>query len=307
MKVSVLVLTYNHEKFIAQALDSILMQEGNFDYEIVIGEDCSTDNTRNIVTDYQKKHPDRIRLLLPEKNLGMMRNLVQTYKACEGQYIAILEGDDYWTSPHKLQKQVDFLDANPDFAICFHNARTLWQNGERAGTLLCPLFQKKESTIEDLLSQNFVPTLTVMLRNRVVTDFPDGFLDLNYGDWPFLLLNAQYGKIGYIRETMAVYRIHAGGAASAAYTNKEKYLKNLYGIIQVHELMNRHLDYKYNHIIVKKISDYRNLAERYKTTGKMSRSEPLMKWTENFPALLRVHYGMNSILELIKLWSNKVR
>src|SRR3712207_1086613 len=102
MKVSVLMLAYNHEKFIAQALDSALMQQVNFDYEIVIGEDCSTDNTRDILIRYQKEYPHRIRLLLPEKNLGMHDNLIQTFKACRGDYIAFLEGDDYWTSPNKL-------------------------------------------------------------------------------------------------------------------------------------------------------------------------------------------------------------
>lgn len=109
MKVSVLMITYNHEKFIAQAIDSILMQQVNFDYEIVIGEDCSTDGTRAIVIQYQKEYPDKIRLLLPEENLGMHKNFVQTFRACQGEYIALLEGDDYWTSPRKLQKQVDFF------------------------------------------------------------------------------------------------------------------------------------------------------------------------------------------------------
>jgi glycosyltransferase involved in cell wall biosynthesis len=307
MKVSVLVLTYNHEKFIAQALDSILMQEGNFDYEIVIGEDCSTDKTRDIVIDHQKKYPDKIRLLLPGKNLGMMRNLVQTYNACTGEYIAILEGDDYWTSPHKLQKQIAFLDTNFDFAICFHNARAVWEDGKLPSTLLCPLFQKRESTIEDLIAGNPVPTLSVMLRNRLVTNFPDWFFDLSYGDWPLLLLAAQYGKIGYLREPMAVYRIHAGGAASAAHTNEEKYLKNIYGIIQVYELFNSHFDFRYNKLIVKKISDFRRLADKCKNKGNISRLEPLLKWSEKFPALLHVHYGVSSTLRLIKLWATKIR
>ena len=128
MKVSVLTITYNHEKYIAQAIESVLIQEVNFDYELVIGEDCSTDKTREIVIDYQRKYPHKIRLLLNEKNLGMHRNFAQTYHACRGQYIAVLEGDDFWTSPHKLQKQVDFLDNNPDFAICFHNMQVINAN-----------------------------------------------------------------------------------------------------------------------------------------------------------------------------------
>ena len=90
IKASVLMVTYNHQEFIAQALDSVLMQEVDFEYEIIIGEDCSTDNTRQIVIDYQRKYPDKIRLLLPEVNLGAHENFIATYKACNGKYIALL-------------------------------------------------------------------------------------------------------------------------------------------------------------------------------------------------------------------------
>src|SRR6266702_1500393 len=125
MKLSVLMITYNHEKYIAQALDSVLMQEVDSNYEIVIGEDCSTDNTRKIVLDYQRKYPNKIRALLPDKNLGMLWNFVATYEACQGKYVAILEGDDYWSSPVKLQKQVDFLDKNTGCVVCCHAAQVL--------------------------------------------------------------------------------------------------------------------------------------------------------------------------------------
>lgn len=307
MKVSVLVLTYNHEKFIAQALDSILMQEGNFDYEIVIGEDCSTDKTRDIVIDYQKKYPDKIRLLLPEKNLGMMRNLVQTYNACKGQYIAILEGDDYWSSPHKIQKQIQFMDKKSGFAVCFHNARAVREDGKFPSTLLCPLFQRRVSTFEDLLFDNPVPTVTVMFRNGLITDFPKWFFHLGYGDWPLLLLAAQYGKIGYIKETMAVYRIHASGVASGAYASEERYLNNIHNIIQVYEAINGHFDFRYNAFITKKISAYRNLAQKYKSERSRSRLETLMIWSHKLPALMWVHYGLSSVLKLIKSWETKLR
>ena len=131
MKVSVLVITYNHEKFIAQALDSVLMQETDFIYEIIVGEDCSSDQTRKIVLAYGEKYPDKVRLLLPEQNLGMMYNFITTYRACRGQYIAILEGDDYWTSDRKLQKQVDFLDSHQDCTACFHNVNVVYESDSK--------------------------------------------------------------------------------------------------------------------------------------------------------------------------------
>ena len=270
MKVSVLMITYNQEHYIAQALDSILTQHVNFDYEIVIGEDCSTDRTRSIVLDYQQRYPYRIRVLLPETNLGMMRNFMATYTACTGEYVAILEGDDFWTSPHKLQKQVDFLDNKPDFAICFHNSLILSEIDSRSGDQLCRPEQKEVATLEDLLHENFIPTLTVMFRNRLFGRFPDWFAELKYGDWPLHLLNAQFGKIGYLNESMAMYRVHGGGAASGAVGDIDRYLRNIDGIIEVYERFNAFFAYRYDDIIRKRIPEYYCLAATaYKKNGQI--------------------------------------
>src|SRR5579872_2594917 len=113
MKLSVMLITYNHELFIAQTLEGILEQRVNFDYEIVVGEDCSTDRTRDILMDFHNRYPRRILIQARHRNLGMMRNLEQTLSKCRGEYVALIEGDDYWTCRDKLQKQVDFLDAHP--------------------------------------------------------------------------------------------------------------------------------------------------------------------------------------------------
>ncbi|MEH2204207.1 MAG: glycosyltransferase [Nostoc sp.] len=214
MKVSILMMTYNHENYIAQAIESVLMQEVNFEYEVVIGEDYSTDNTRQILIDYQRNYPKKIRLLLPDKNLGMHKNFMNTLQACQGQYIAVLEGDDYWTSCDKLQKQVDFLDKNLDFAICFHNVLVFWQDNSYSPTIFLHN-QSKTSTIENLLINNFISTPSVMYRAGLVQEFPDWFSEQSMGDWTFHILNAQYGKIGYIDEVMAAYRVHAKGVWSS--------------------------------------------------------------------------------------------
>ena len=107
-KVSVLMITYNQERYISQAIESVLSQQTDFSYEIVVGEDFSTDNTREVCREYQQRYPDKIRLLERDKNLGMAGNFLSTFKECNGQYLAVLEGDDYWVNPHKLQSQVDF-------------------------------------------------------------------------------------------------------------------------------------------------------------------------------------------------------
>lgn len=231
MKVSVQMVTYNHEKFIAKAIDSILMQRTNFDYEIVIGEDCSTDNTRNIIIDYQNKYPEKFKLLLNEKNLGMHKNGVQTLQACTGEYVAILEGDDYWTSPDKLQKQVNFLDNHPECVLCFHNVSEVYIDGSREPHDACRSDQKEFSTIEDLLEGNFIPHCTILYRRGLV-DIPDWFSSLPMGDWPHHILLALHGQIGYINEVMAAHVFHPAGVW---YSFSQSWLKEAKAKIQVYD------------------------------------------------------------------------
>ncbi len=215
MKVSVALITYNHEKFIAESIDSVLKQEVDFDYEIVIGEDSSTDATRRIVTDYQKKHPEKIRSLLREKNLGMNRNFAETLQACSGEYIALLDGDDYWSSPHKLQKQVDFLENHPECVMCFHDVTVLFEDGKQEAWRHLSSKSKEFFTVEDVLKGNFIPTGSALFRTGLVQKFPEWFYGLRLGDWPLFFFLAQHGKIGFINELMGVYRIHAAAAWSA--------------------------------------------------------------------------------------------
>jgi cellulose synthase/poly-beta-1,6-N-acetylglucosamine synthase-like glycosyltransferase len=119
-RVTALVMTYNHERFIGQALDSVLMQETNFDYGILISEDCSTDRTREIIQEYATRHPERIRLILSDHNLRTNEIVTRGIREAQGEYVALLDGDDYWLARHKLQNQVDFLDTHPECSVCFH-------------------------------------------------------------------------------------------------------------------------------------------------------------------------------------------
>lgn len=218
MKVSVSMITYNHEKFIAQAVESVLMQQTNFDYELVIGEDCSTDKTREILLDYQKKYPDKIRLFARERNVGMRQNGHLTRSACTGQYMAFLEGDDYWTDPHKLQKQADYLDAHPECAYCCHRVAVLydgkeddsfgayWPKGDQA---------EINGFVEVLTGACEVPNCSVMIRRELQTSMPDWFIKMPIGDYPMFCLCAQHGTVYYSSEVMAVYRRHPQGLTSS--------------------------------------------------------------------------------------------
>jgi glycosyltransferase involved in cell wall biosynthesis len=213
--VSVCMITYNQEQFIDQAVESVLMQETDFPVEIVIGEDCSTDGTRAIVERLAAQHPDRIRLLLAEKNQGGKRNFMRTFAACRGTYQAILEGDDYWTHPHKLQRQVEALSARPDWAMVFHPARVINDDPSVPPSIWPDHWDKAEATLVDLFNRDFIPTNAVLFRRGLFGELPAWFADVFSGDWLLHILNAAHGNIGFLPEIMSVYRVHRGGIWSS--------------------------------------------------------------------------------------------
>lgn len=213
-KVSVCIPTYNHEAYIAQAVQSALTQRTNFRTELIIGEDCSTDRTRQIVVELANKYPEKIRLRLAPQNQGAGRNFVDLFSQCRGEYVIILEGDDYWTSPDKLQTQVDALDAHPQWAMCFHPATTVYDDG-RPSHLYPEDQTKSEYTIHDLLVKDFMATSAVLFRNRLFGELPHWFVDVIVGDWTLHILNAAHGDIGFLPEPMSVYRVHRGGLFSS--------------------------------------------------------------------------------------------
>lgn len=210
-KVSVLMVTYNHERYIRQAVESVLEQETDFPIELVVGEDCSTDRTRDYLIEYQKSHPETLRLLLREKNIGPQANFAATFAACRGTFVALLEGDDYWTDSKKLQKQVDALEANPHWSICFHTTRRVYEDGSQEPELYPANWTREEATIDDLFTGNFMNTCSVVFRNRLFGPMPEWHLEIMPGDWATSMLNADHGPIGYVPGVMADYRIHPQG------------------------------------------------------------------------------------------------
>lgn len=211
VKVSVALTAFNHEKFVARAVRSALEQDTDFDYEIVIGEDCSEDSTRDVVVGLAEEFPEKIRLLPAPTNLGARRNFVRTVGACKGEYIAVLDGDDYWTSPKKLQTAADFLDRHDECSICFHSVVLLYDNGDEVP--YHPPWRKRIYTIQDLLQRNFIMSCSPLVRRGHFVDFPAWAYDNPDfpGDWTYLILNATRGHIGYIDELMGAYRLHGEG------------------------------------------------------------------------------------------------
>jgi glycosyltransferase involved in cell wall biosynthesis len=212
--VSICVLAYNHEKYIRQAIESILSQKTDFSIEIIIGEDCSTDDTPAIVLEMERERPQIVRALLSPKNLGTNRNLMRTMEQCTGKYIALLGGDDFWSSPFKLKKQVEFLEDHPECTICFHPVEVFIQEtGIVRG--IFPDYEVPTITgMVDLIKDNYMPACSLMYRNIPMENMPEAYFDLRIEDWPLSIIYAKKGKIGYLNEIMAQYRVHSAGAFS---------------------------------------------------------------------------------------------
>ncbi|MBI3922078.1 MAG: glycosyltransferase [Armatimonadetes bacterium] len=248
MLVSICMVTYNHEKYLAQAIESVLSQQVDFDYELVIGEDCSTDRTREVVLEYANRYPDKISPLLHDKNLGMQRNYLHTLHACRGAYIALLEGDDYWTDSHKLQRQVEFLKANPGFSACFTRT-SVFHDGDSSPAFCIPSDDpdRKVITTEDLLRKNCIATCSMVFRNLMPEIHFEAFLSLKMVDWPLWVMVSQHGPIGYFNDMMAAYRLHTEGVWS-----KEDEVAKLDAIVQACRVLKECLPRQYSRLITQK-------------------------------------------------------
>ena len=210
---SICIITYNQEAYIAQCIEGALMQVCDFDYEIIINDDWSTDKTPEIAKEYAQNHPGKITYIRNEKNLGMVGNWVAGINRCAGKYIALCEGDDYFTDNSKLKKQVSFLEGNPDYSICFHRASLVYDKG------ITPFYRDinantpTHTNLGDIVLGNYIHTPTVVFQKNFCV-FPSWYTNVPTADWALHMLNAEYGKIYFMPEYMAAYRIHYGGVLS---------------------------------------------------------------------------------------------
>ena len=279
------MITYNHEKFIEQALISAVNQETSFKYEIVIGEDCSTDRTGEIIRQIQGKYPDKIRLLPREKNLGPYRNALDTQKNCTGSYIAFLEGDDYWIDKKKLQKQVESLDKHPDYVLCFSNVFEFYEDGSKRKPIIeGPKELKSYYTLFDILEENFIPTCTVVYRNGLIDNYPEWFTKLDQSDWSTDILLSKHGRFGFIEEVMAARRIHSSGVWSGV--SHEIHIKSSIKSLQTFD---KHFNYQYHDLIQKIILGHEfKLAVENECRGNLRESLSII--FSNFTQLLLNRY-----------------
>jgi glycosyltransferase involved in cell wall biosynthesis len=268
VKVSVCTVTYNHERYLAQALDSALAQQTNFDFEIVVAEDCSTDGTRAVAEAYARRYPARIRLLATDKNLGLTRNTARTIDACRGAYIANLEGDDFWVRDDKLQRQVDYLDANRDCAWVFTRAQVVDAAGQPVEVPDAVRVLQPKYSLADYLSRKFQPRFcTVMFRRGLFTDWPEWFFRMPTADLPLHVLNCERGgMIGWLDEVMSAYRVHGGGVWSQGMEMKDwraatpeqqrKFAARFEQLVELFEAVDVHLGGAHRDILRRRIAQF---------------------------------------------------
>jgi glycosyltransferase involved in cell wall biosynthesis len=246
MVVSICCATYNHEKFIQQTLESLLMQDTNFPFEILVHEDASTDNTKKIIEEYKTKFPDIVKPIFQSINQKSIyksgMNPRFNYPRAIGKYIALCDGDDYWSDKYKLKKQVEFLDANPECSFVFHPSEHLdKKNGTFKQHKLDFLPNYGIVKIKNLITQGgkMIATNSILFRRELYTDIPGWALKAPVGDLPLTLVLASRGKVGYINEMMSVYRIQTDFSWTKAMTDRKKKNEHFYKIIKMWRSFNK--------------------------------------------------------------------
>jgi len=254
--VSICCVAFNHEKYIEEAIQGFLNQKVDFLCEILIHDDASTDHTANIIRKYQNEYPEIIKPIYQQENQYSQGRKVSSilFHEAKGKYIAWCEGDDYWTNPNKLQKQVDFLEKNPNYDLCLHNILWVWEDENRQpeGREKNP---KDTYTLEAHLNPDERATVghtsTAVFKRYLVKNLPKWFYDSVYEDVPLFAYIGGFGLTKYINEVMAVHRIHKDSLSS-----REKSLDFYINKLRMYTAIDHHYKKKYHHLLKNKISDY---------------------------------------------------
>ena len=253
--VSVMLVAYNHEKFIRDAIEGILKQETKFDYEILVHDDASTDRTPVIIREYEEKYPTVIKAVYEKENQyqkGTLKKVLYTQKI-NGKYFATLDGDDYWTDADKLQKQVDFLETHEDYSMCMHNA--IQKNDMTGETKLLNTFPEdgtysQEEQVKTGLGSNFPATASYLFRTIYLKDLPELFYKADVGDYMLRQYYANCGKVYYFKKPMSVYRVAVSGSYMSNLRKDESfYNEYTLKMIDFLEHFNTYTKGKFNHNI----------------------------------------------------------
>ncbi|WP_320052896.1 glycosyltransferase [uncultured Acetobacteroides sp.] len=249
------MITYNHEPYIAQAIEGVLMQKTDFPIEIIIGEDCSTDNTRVIVKEYAEKYPNIIVAQLPDKNRGMKQNFEAVLHSAKGKYIALCEGDDYWIDSMKLQIQISYLEENSTCFLCCHNSEVLLDDNRKK--IFSRIKKSRILTEKELINNWIIPTCSIVIRNGNWLNFPSWSKQIYSSDQLLILMAMNMGDVFFINRNMAVYRFFINtGSMSSKMKNKIVFVnRQIYYMLS---MFNIETNYKYSKLIAIKHNNIKN-------------------------------------------------
>ena len=235
--VQIICSTYNQEKYIGKCLDGFIMQKTNFKFEVLVCDDASTDKTADIIKEYQNKYPEIIKPIFNKENQyskGVSNWMTYLFPACNSKYVAICDGDDYWCDENKLQKQVDLLEANPDYSLCFHPVKMIYENTNKPSQIIGKCKTKNPQSLDKLTRVNFIPSNSVMYRfellKKQLNNYPK---EIYPRDWFNHILVGNQGKMGYLPVVMAVYRRNEQGISYTVSQNPEEEIHLKYGIKEV--------------------------------------------------------------------------
>lgn len=261
-KLSILIITYNHEKYIKRAIESVKIQKFFYDYEIIIADDCSQDNTIKIANQYKNIFGDKIKVFTNVQNLGITKNYEQGFAKCNGDFISVLEGDDYWNSDMKLKLQMDFLINHPECSMVFNKIIAAFPNN-----LNMPIQQFSDNVpyllfnTSDLIKNNFIQNFSgCMYRASAIKNINSSLYDLLVYDWMINIVVSQYGLIGYIPQPMSVHPVLDSGAWSS-----KSELQQLNIVLNCIDQYNSFLKYKYNNEFMENKTRVRQRIDQIRT------------------------------------------
>ena len=250
--VSVWVIVYNHEKYIRDCLDGILMQKVDFPFEVIVHDDCSTDKSRKIISEYIQNFPKKIIPIFQKENLYQQKQnvLEPPFSISKGKYIAYCDGDDYWCDVNKLQKQINVLEDNPQYVMSAHKVKIVTDT-EKATPLKYIYDYSKTNilTFKDILYKHSIPTLSLVFRNKNI-EFPEWYSKIKSGDIALELLLASHGDCYFFYEKMGVYRQHDGGITKQKRDYEGVYKNSLF----MYESLDKHTNGQYHNDIQKVIA-----------------------------------------------------
>lgn len=328
--VAIKCATYNHEPYIRDCLEGFVMQKTDFPFVAIVHDDASTDGTAAIVKEYAEKHPDIINPIFETENQyskhdGSLNRIMDDACAATGaKYLTLCEGDDYWIDPLKLQRQVDFMEANSDYTMCFHNIKV--RCNDTYSSFTNHYNKTKDAPIKDVIQRggDFVPTLSMLIRSSVYFNAPKEVFSQYVGDYPLQIYLAMAGKVRYLHEIMGAYRVNPTSATYTLLNNQNKISDNINKELKIYNdfntlTMNRYRKYfkarKYLYLSSQmyKINNY-SKARKYWWKSRLCYSAGIQNMFLDIHgrvALLRIAhnmlYGLNKLFKLkLANYSSKV-